>query len=574
MVLRRAIYVNVKMPPVVFNRGCGILSAMKTQLQKYTGTGGQILVETLYANGVDRIASVAGESYLPVLDALLDRPEIAVYTCRQEGGAGFMAESWGKLTGRPGICFVTRGPGVCNASIAVHTARQDATPMIVFMGQVRRMERGRDAFQEVDVRAVFGTLAKWATEIDDPARIPEILNHAFKIALSGRPGPVVIGLPEDMLSQTTETILRPPMPPMAAAPERTAMDRLENLLNRAERPMMIIGGSGWNENGIAAMARFAENAGLPVAVSFRTHDLFDHRHDCYAGELGTGPNPMLVERVKKADLLLVVGSRLDEITTQNYTLLDGQGLIHIYPEAEDLGRVYTPELGIAADVNLTASMLEGIKIKGDKWAQWRDAARHDYQQWSAIDLSSRPVFKGADMTVIFDRLRHLLPRDAIITTDAGNFSGWAQRYLQYGRPGRLLAPMSGAMGYSVPSAIGAAIANPDKVVLGLCGDGGFMMNGQELATAMHHRAKPIIMVCNNGMYGTIRMHQERKYPGRVSATGLTNPDFVRLAQSYGAFGARVDRAEQFDMVWDSALASGTAALIEIAMDPAQLTTRS
>ena len=547
---------------------------METHAQKYTGIGGQILVETLYANGVDRIASVAGESYLPVLDALLDRPEIAIYTCRQEGGAGFMAEAWGKLTGRPGICFVTRGPGVCNSSIAIHTARQDATPLIVFMGQVRRMERGRDAFQEVDVRAVFGTLAKWATEIDDPARIPEIVNHAFKIATSDRPGPVVIGLPEDMLSQVAETVLRPPMPSLATAPRDADMDRLAALLDQAERPMLLIGGSGWNEDGIAAMGRFAKAAGLPVTVSFRTHDLFDHRHDCYAGELGTGPNPMLVERVKKADLLLVVGSRLDEITTQNYTLIDGQKLIHIYPGAEDLGRVYTPELGIQANVNEAAAMLEGMKPNGTRWSQWRDAARHDYLQWTAIDAAGRPAFQGADMTLIFERLRFLLPRDAIVTTDAGNFSGWAQRYLQYGRPGRLLAPMSGAMGYSVPSAVAAAIAHPDRVVLGLCGDGGFMMNGQELATAMHHNAKPIIMVCNNGMYGTIRMHQQKKYPGRVSATSLTNPDFVRLAQSYGAFGARVDRAEQFDMIWDSALSSGSAALIEIAMDPAQLTTRS
>ncbi len=547
---------------------------MEAYAKKYTGTGGQILVETLYANGVDRIASVAGESYLPVLDALLDRPEIAVYTCRQEGGAGFMAEAWGKLTGRPGICFVTRGPGVCNASIAIHTARQDSTPLIVFMGQVRRWERGRDAFQEVDVRAVFGTLAKWATEIDDPSRIPEIVNHAFKIATSGRPGPVVIGLPEDMLSETAETVLRLPMPSLCAAPQAQDIEKITALLEKSERPMVIVGGSGWTEGGIAAMDLFAANSGLPVAAAFRNHDLFNHGHNSYAGELGTGPNPMLVERVKSADLLLVVGSRLDEITTQNYTLLDQQVLIHVYPESEDLGRVYTPLLAIQSDVNAVAKMLAAQKIKNSKWLPWREAVRNDYLQWSAIDTANRPSFEGADMTLIFDRLRNLLPADAIVTTDAGNFSGWAQRYLQYGRPGRLLAPISGAMGYSVPSAIGAAIANPDKVVLGLCGDGGFMMNGQELATAMHHKAKPIIMVCNNQMYGTIRMHQEKKYPGRISATALTNPDFVRLAQSYGAFGARVDRAEQFEMVWKSALASGTAAVIEIAMDPRQITTRS
>lgn len=545
-------------------------------MEKYTGTGGQILVETLFANGVDRISSVAGESYLPVLDALLDRPEIKVHTCRQEGGAGFMAEAWGKLTGCPGICFVTRGPGVCNASIAIHTARQDSTPMIVFMGQVRRWERGRDAFQEVDVRAVFGTLAKWATEIDDPTRIPEIVNHAFKIATSGRPGPVVIGLPEDMLSEMAETTLLPPAPIFKPAPQTGDIDKIAEILMMAERPMVLVGGSGWSEQGIAEIASFAAGTHLPVMAAFRNHDLIDHRHGCYVGELGTGPNPALVERVKAADLLLVIGNNLDEITTQNYTLIENQKLIHIHADAEILGKVYAPTLALQADVNQVATLLaaKAFQIDGRKWASWRDAGRKDYVEWTAIDLSTRPQFNGADMTVIFEKLRQLLPEDAIITTDAGNFSGWAQRYLQYGRPGRLLAPISGAMGYSVPSAIGASIANPDKVVLGLCGDGGFMMNGQELATAMHHNATPIIMVCNNQMYGTIRMHQEKKYPGRISATALTNPDFVALAKSYGAFAARVEHADQFESAWNAARESGTAALIEISMDPRQITTRS
>ncbi len=545
-------------------------------MEKYTGTGGQILVETLFANGVDRISSVAGESYLPVLDALLDRPEIKVHTCRQEGGAGFMAEAWGKLTGRPGICFVTRGPGVCNASIAIHTARQDSTPMIVFMGQVRRWERGRDAFQEVDVRAVFGTLAKWATEIDDPTRIPEIVNHAFKIATSGRPGPVVIGLPEDMLSEMAETTLLPPTPIFKPAPQTGDIDKIAEILMMAERPMVLVGGSGWSEQGIAEIASFAAGTHLPVVAAFRNHDLIDHRHGCYVGELGTGPNPALVERVKAADLLLVIGNNLDEITTQNYTLIENQKLIHIHADAEILGKVYAPVLAMQADVNQVATLLaaKAFQIDGRKWASWRDAGRKDYVEWTTIDLSTRPQFNGADMTVIFEKLRQLLPQDAIITTDAGNFSGWAQRYLQYGRPGRLLAPISGAMGYSVPSAIGASIANPDKVVLGLCGDGGFMMNGQELATAMHHNATPIIMVCNNQMYGTIRMHQEKKYPGRISATALTNPDFVALAKSYGAFAIRVEHADQFESAWNAARESGTAALIEISMDPRQITTRS
>ncbi len=544
--------------------------------KSYTGTGGQILVEVLRRNGVDRVSCVAGESYLPVLDALLDHPEINVITCRQEAGAGFMAESWGKLSGRPGVCFVTRGPGICNASIAIHTAKQDSTPLIVFMGQVRRWERGREAFQEVDVRAVFGTLAKWATEIDDPTRIPEIVNYAFHIATSGRPGPVVIGLPEDMLSETAAAVIAPRIPAPQTSPQASEIESILTLIQAAQRPMVIVGGSGWNNEGIDELANFARMAHLPVAAAFRNHDLIDHRQGSYIGELGTGPNPALLERVRAADLLLVAGSRLDEITTQSYTLIENQNIIQIHQDVNEIGKVYPPVLAVQADVNAAATSLAGMafRLDGRNWAGWRDEARQDYLDWIAIDAVTRPVFSGADMTLIFDQLRTLLPQDAIVTTDAGNFSGWAQRYLQYGRPGRLLAPISGAMGYSVPSAIGAAIANPDRVVLGLCGDGGFMMNGQEFATAIHHGAKPIIMVCNNGMYGTIRMHQEKKYPGRISATSLTNPDFVALAKSYGAYAARVDNAGDFGPVWAEALVSGRISLIEIRMDPRQSTTRS
>ncbi|MDB5492194.1 MAG: Thiamine pyrophosphate-requiring enzyme [Micavibrio sp.] len=545
-------------------------------MQMFKGTGGQILVETLYAHGVERISSVAGESYLPVLDALLDRPQIEVITCRQEGGAGFMAEAWGKLTGRPGVCFVTRGPGVCNASIAIHTAKQDSTPMIVFMGQVRRWERGREAFQEVDVRAVFGTLAKWATEIDDPSRIPEIVGHAFNVSTSGRPGPVVIGLPEDMLSEMSEAFITPPMLMPKPVARNEDIDGVITLLQKARQPIALIGGSGWSEEGIAELASFCRASHIPLVAAFRNHDLIDHKHGCYIGELGTGPNPALVRRVSDADVLLVIGSRLDEITTQNYTLLERQTLVQIHQDGLEMGKVYRPTLAIQSDLNEAAKSLAAMafKLDGRVWAGWRDDARKDYQDWTAIDLSNRPAFAGADMTVIFDTLRNILPPDAIVTTDAGNFSGWAQRYLQYGRPGRLLAPVSGAMGYSVPSAIGASIANPGRVVLGLCGDGGFMMNGQELATAMHHGATPIIMICNNGIYGTIRMHQEKKYPGRVSATSLTNPDFVALAKSYGAFSATVENAADFPAVWDAARNAGRVAVIEVRMDVRQLTTNS
>ena len=548
------------------------------------GTGAQLLVRSLAAHGVQRISCVAGESYLAVLDALLDHPDIEVTTCRQEGGAAFMAESWGKLTGEPGICFVTRGPGACNASIGVHTAMQDSTPMILFMGQVGRADKGREAFQEIDVPTVFGGLAKWATEINDARRVPEIIARAFMVATTGRPGPVVIGLPEDMLTEIAKAPIATAIKPAPATLTREALAQIKNLLQEARQPVVIIGGSGWNDKGIEDFATFASTAQLPVTASFRRQDLFNHKHKCYVGELGTGPNPKLVEKVKEADLVLVVGARLDEICTQGYTLFDvpvpKQKIIHIHQSIDEIGKVYQPALGLTADLNEAANALVAMAHTLDArlWAGWRDELRAQYQTWTSIDLSAQPAWQGANMTAIFAWLRDNLPEDAIITTDAGNFSGWAQRYIQYGRPGRLLAPINGAMGYAVPSAIGASLAGPDKVVLGLCGDGGFMMTGQELATALHHGAAPIIMVCNNGMYGTIRMHQEKHYPGRISATGLSNPDFVKLAESYGAFAARVEKTEDFPTIWEQARNAsqkeGRLALLEISMDPAQLTTNT
>ncbi|MBU0859044.1 MAG: thiamine pyrophosphate-binding protein [Alphaproteobacteria bacterium] len=547
-----------------------------------SGTGGQILAATLAAQGVTRISCVAGESYLAVLDALLDHPGVQVVTCRHEGGAAFMAESWGKLTGQPGICFVTRGPGACNASIGVHTAMQDSTPMILFMGQVGRHDMGREAFQEINVRQVFGGLAKWATEIDDPRRIPEVIHRAFKTAMSGRPGPVVIGLPEDMLTEYAETLAAPLCKPVQAFATPREMTAVRDLLQTARKPIALIGGAGWTDQACADFMRFANACHLPVVTSFRRQDTFNHNNNCYVGELGTGPNPKLLEKIRESDVLLVVGARLDEIATQGYTLIEAplpkQTLIHIHPAESELGKVYVPALAIQSDCNEVAAALAdaGLKIDGRVWAGWRDELRALYNDWTAIDLSARPQWKnGVDMTTLFAHLRDtLLPPDAIITTDAGNFSGWAQRYLRYGRPNRLLAPISGAMGYAVPSAIGASLAHPDRVVLGLCGDGGFMMTGAEIATAMHHGAAPIIMVCNNGMYGTIRMHQEREYPGRHSATKLTNPDFAALAKSYGAWSATVTDAADFPALFEQAKASKTLALLEIKMDPAQITTNA
>lgn len=544
------------------------------------GTGGQILAACLKAQGIQRLSCVAGESYLPVLDALLDHPDIQVVTCRHESGAGFMAEAWGKLNNRmPGVVFVTRGPGACNASIAVHTARQDSTPLILFMGQVRREERGREAFQEISVEAVFGSMAKWAADIDDPARIPEFVNRAFHLATSGRPGPVVLGLPEDMLSQMSEAVIPAPFEAISAAPKAEGLKQIHVLLSGAKRPLVIIGGAGWDDESISDIESFCARAHLPVAVSFRRHDVFNHTLANYIGELGTGPNPKLTERIKQADVILCIGARLNEITTQGYTLLGeppqpAARLIHVHPEPAELGKVYRPDIGVACGMKPFVAALAGdFSVDGRGWAEWTQSARAEYEAWT--DIPERAgKWSGADMTAIYARLRELLPADSIITSDAGNFSGWAQRYIRYRRPGRFLGPISGAMGYAVPSALAASIAHPDKVVLGLCGDGGFMMTGNELATAMHHGAKPVIMVCNNGMYGTIRMHQEKKYPGRVSATDLTNPDFVAYAQSFGVFAARVEKAEDFESVWNAAISAGRAALIEIRMDPRQITTQA
>ncbi|HIF26026.1 MAG TPA: thiamine pyrophosphate-binding protein [Micavibrio sp.] len=545
-------------------------------MRDFKGTGGQILVECLADHGIKQVTTVAGESYLAVLDALLDHPEIEVITCRQEGGAAYMAEARGKLSGKPGICFVTRGPGACNASIGVHTAMQDSTPMILFMGQVARADKGREAFQEIDVPQVFGGLAKWATEITDPARIPEIINRAFKVALSGRPGPVVISLPEDMLTEMATAHIHQPVTPINAAPAKEDIHALQELLRKATNPVILVGGHGWDNHDCEELARFASKSHIPVVASFRRQDLIDHRQKCYVGELGTGPNPALVEKLHHADLWVIVGARLNEITTQGYKLpalnSDKRKIIHIHPDANELGKVYATDLAVTASIKETVAALPNADGRG--WAEWRDSLRKLYENWTEINEKNLSKWQGADMTAIFKTLRETMPAGTIITTDAGNFSGWAQRYLQYGRPGRLLAPISGAMGYAVPAAISASLAEPDKTVIGMCGDGGFMMNGQEIATAMKHGAKPIILLCNNGIYGTIRMHQEREYPGRHSATDLHNPDFVMLAQSYGAFAARVDDAKDFADIFNAAKDSGEIAIIEIKMDPRQITTNA
>lgn len=541
-------------------------------------TGGRILVEALAAHGVRRLACVAGESYLAVLDALVDFPDIDVVTCRHESGAGFMAEGWGKLSGGPGVAFVTRGPGACNASIAVHTAMQDCTPMVLFMGQVRRDEKGREAFQEVDTAALFAPIAKWAVDINDPADIPAVVAKAFYLAVSGRPGPVVLGLPEDMLTEAVpvEAVCAPRMA-VHAAPAEEDMTCLQGFLEKAERPVVIVGGPGWEDQTCRDFQEFAARCHLPVAAAFRRQDLFNAGHACYIGDLGYGPNPALVARVREADLVLVCGERITDVMTQGFTAFGpapeaDRTLVHVFPDKGVFGKVYMPDLAIEAAPGSFVAALPALSVDGGRWEDWRESARADYLAWSDPGPQIQEGWRGADMTSVFAQLRDLLPADAIVTCDAGNFFGWSARYLRYGRPGRLLGPANGAMGYAVPTAVGAALAEPGRLCLGLCGDGGFMMTASEMATAMHHGAKPVILVCNNSMYGTIRMHQERDYPGRVSATGLTNPDFVAYARSFGAFAARVEDAADFADVWRRAMEADVLRVIEIRMDPRQITT--
>ncbi len=539
--------------------------------------GGKLLVRALHKHGVKRVYCVAGESYLPVLDGFLDYPKIDVITCRQEGGVTFMAEAYGQLTNEPGIALVTRGPGACNASIGVHSALQASTPMVVLVGLHSMCDRDKEAFQEFDLPQMFGSISKWAAVIDDAKRIPEYITRAFQVAKSGRPGPVVLGLPEEILKAQLDDFTTKPIIQNDIAASDEQVDEICELIAKTSRPLILVGGGGWSDDTCAEFEDFSAKTGLPVITSFRRQDIFDHGHENYIGELGTGPNPELVARVKKADLIFVLNARLNEITTQIYSIFnDSQTIIHVHPDADVFGRSCVPDLAIQSNIApIVKSLLQRTdRFKPSLYANWLKDASADYVTWSTIDADAQPKREGADMTSIYAQLQDLLPNDAVVTTDAGNFSGWAQRYISYGRPGRLLAPISGAMGYSVPSAIAAAIEYPERVVLGLCGDGGFMMNGQEIATAMRYGAKPIIMLCNNGRYGTIRMHQNKDFPDRVSATDLTNPDFVALAKSYGAFAIKVETAQEFHDAWMAALEADTLALIEVTMDPNQVTTRS
>ncbi|MFC7048312.1 thiamine pyrophosphate-binding protein [Emcibacter nanhaiensis] len=539
----------------------------------------EILVQCLLANGTDRAFCVPGESYLSVLDALYDvREQIDLITCRQEAGAANMAEAYGKLTGRPGICFVTRGPGATNASIGVHTAFQDSTPMILLIGQVARDQYDREAFQEVDYRQMFGPLAKWVAEIREADRIPEYINRAFHVALSGRPGPVVLALPEDMLTDEVEAIssLLPATPPVAA-PDRASLDQLAVELQQAKQPVVILGGRGWSDQSLDDIRQFAEQQQLPVGCAFRYQDLFDNHHPHYIGDVGIGVNPKLFQRLQEADLILNIGARLGEMTSSGYKLLNipfpKQKLVMVHTGAEETGHVYRAHLSFTCSLPEMATALKALPV-GDvaDRSDWLAGARADYEAWSNPlgDLRGSRTGK-VQLGEIYAYLNRAMPKDAILTNGAGNFSIWLHRFFRYSTFPSQLAPTSGAMGYGLPAALGAKVAAPDRPVVCFTGDGDFLMTGQELATAAHHRLPVTILLFNNGMYGTIRMHQERNYPDRVVATELTNPDFTALAKAYGLDGVKVTTTGDFAPAFEAALKNDKTTLIEIIVDPQALT---
>ncbi len=528
-------------------------------------SGGEILAQGLKSHGVDTIFCVPGESYLAVLDGFYDlRDDINVVTCRQEGGAAYMAEAYGKLKGTPGICFVTRGPGATNASIGVHTAYQDSTPMILFIGQVARHQEDREAFQEIDYRRMYGEMAKWVAQIETADRIPEYLNRAFHTATSGRPGPVVLALPEDMLTEMATVVDTPAYKKVASAPRPEDMEQFRSLLAEAQNPLLLIGGGGWSVEASQNITRFAEDNSLPVACAFRRQDSFDNHHELFVGEVGIAPNPRLAEQVQNSDLLIAVGPRLGEMTTSGYSLLDSpntkQKLVHVLPGAEELNRVYNAELAILSDLTAFTKAVASLKpVVNPVWKASVSQARSDYHEFIGVELG----IKDFPMHKISSYLRDNLPSDAIITNGAGNYTIWGQRFYQFTSYPSQLAPTSGAMGYGVPAGIGAKIAEPNRTVVTFAGDGCFMMNGQEIATAVQHNANVIIIVVDNGCFGTIRMHQEREYPDRVISTKLNNPDFAALARAYGAYAETVEEADQFPAAFERARESNQPALIHM-----------
>src|SRR5919106_3519552 len=540
-----------------------------------TRTGGQILVEQLRIQGCDRIFTVPGESFLAVLDALHDAPEIETIVCRQEGGVSYMADADGKMTGRPGVAFVTRGPGATNASGGVHVAFQDSTPVILFIGDVGRGDRDREGFQEIDFPAFFAPVAKWAARIEDARRIPEYVYRAYRVATAGRPGPVVLALPEDMLRDEVDVPDRPPVPPLAEEPDPGAIQAMFELLKEATNPIAIVGGADWSPRAAHHFANFAFRYGIPVAAAFRRQDAICNTCQVYAGQLGYGPNPKLQQRIREADLLLVVGARLGESTTDGYKLITpdhpDQLIVHVHPDPNELGRVYKADLPICADMGEFAEMA----------ADWADpdlvrfsAGEEAHKEW--LEWSEPAPRDGVklDLGPCVAAMREKLPANAIICNGAGNFSGWWHRYWRYGPMPTQLAPTSGTMGYGLPAAVAAAIRFKDRPVVCVAGDGDFLMNGQELATAAQYGADLLVIVVDNGAYGTIRMHQERDYPSRVSATELANPDFVKLAEAYGGWAERVETTEEFAPALARSLERGGIRLLHCVTDVEVITNQT
>ena len=530
-------------------------------------TAAAALVEQLVINGITHVFCVPGESYLPVLDALRDSG-ITVTVCRHEGGAAMMAEAMGKVTGRPGICFVTRGPGATNASAGIHIAQQDSTPMIMFVGQVETSVREREAFQELDYRAVFGSMTKWTAEVDHASRITEFVSRAFYTASSGRPGPVVVALPKDVLSERTSVANAPAFEPVETSPGEEEMTKLSELLVESKNPLFVLGGSRWSETARRQIHEFAERAGLPIATSYRRSTLFDPLHPLYAGDLGLGPNPKLVARAKAADLLVLVGGRLGEIPSQGYSVLSSPSpqtkLVHIHPGAEEIGRVYRPHLAIHASPNRFVAALRRLALTPNPaWRESADIAHADYRAWTG---TATPQPGDVNLGEIMIWLRNHAPTDTILCNGAGNYASWIHRFYRFREFMTHVAPTSASMGYGMPAAIAMQRLHPDRLVLSVNGDGDFLMSGQEFAIAVQYRLPIIVIICDNGMYGTIRMHQEREFPGRVSATELHNPDFDAYARAFGGFGAVVNKTSDFPHAFQAARESGLPAIIHLKID--------
>jgi acetolactate synthase-1/2/3 large subunit len=543
---------------------------MKSDLK--TRHGGRILADALAAQGVKLAFGVPGESYLPVLDGLHDlQDKLRFVICRQEGGASYMAEAYGKLTGEPGVLFVTRGPGATNGAIGVHTGLQDSTPMVVFIGQVPNEFAEREAFQEIDYRRMYGQMAKWVAQIDRAERIPEYVSRAFHTAVAGRPGPVVLALPEDTLFSEAAVADAPKHHTVRPAPSPSQMQELKVLLERAKAPFVLLGGGGWSREACRGLQKWIEANGLPAGTSFRCQDLFDNRSDYYAGDVGIGINPKLAQRVKEADVLLVVGARLGEMTTSAYTLVDvpvpQQTLIHVHAGAEELGRVYRPALAINSGMAQFVEAVQGLSFKNLAWKARTEEARKQFLEWT----EPRPMPGQVQYGEIIRWLSDRLPEDTIVAGGAGNFAGWLHRHFRYKGFRTQLGSTNGSMGYGYPAAVAAKLAEPKRPVFALCGDGDFLMTGQEIATAVQYGANFVAVVVNNGLYGTIRMHQEREYPGRVYGTELRNPDFAAYARAFGGHGETVERTADFASAYERAAASGKPAIIELKIDPDAIT---